>query len=220
ALWAAAFGFGLVSLLVARWHPGGSFAGTSWVAAVAELAAGWALIAAGLRLELRRPPNRSGYLLAAAGVSWFFVEWNNPAIGSPVAFAFGLVVWALAPPVVAHAILAYPSGRPLPAPDRAAVLAAYLGAGLVLGLLPALVFDPGQQACSQCPANLLSVTSNQDAVRVLTEWGVRLGLVWPIALAAVAAWRFTRSSTTVRWMTAPVVLGGVAYLLLVWADFA
>jgi signal transduction histidine kinase len=100
------------------------------------------------------------------------------------------------------------------------VLAAYAGAGLVLGLLPALVFDPRQQACGQCPANLLSVTSNQDAARVLTQWGVRLGLVWPVALAAVAAWRFTRSSTAVRWMSAPVALGGVAYLLLVWADFA
>jgi signal transduction histidine kinase len=218
--WAAAFGFGLVSLLVARSHPDGSFGGTSWVAAVAELGAGWALIAAGLRLSLRRPPNRSGYLLAAAGVSWFFVEWNNPAIGSPAAFTFGLVVWALAPPVIAHAILAYPSGRRLPLLDRGAVLAAYVAAGLALGLLPALMFDPQQQACSQCPANLLSVTSDQDAVRVLTQWGVRLGLVWPLALAAVAAWRFTRSGTAVRWMTAPVVLGGVVYLLLVWADFA
>ena len=187
ALWAAAFGFGLVSLLVARSHPGGSFGGTSWLAAVAELAAGWALIAVGLGCALRRPRNRSGYLLAAAGVSWFFVEWNNPGIGSPAAFTFGLVAWALAPPVVAHAILAYPSGRPLPLPGRAAVLAAYAGAGLVLGLLPSLVFDPRQQACGQCPANLLSVTSNQDAVRVLAQWGVRLGLVWPVALAAVAA---------------------------------
>src|SRR5215472_14187914 len=93
ARWAAAFGFGLVSLLVARSHPGGSFAGASWVAAVAELAAGWALIAVGLRLALRRPANRSGYLLAAAGISWFFVEWNNPAIESPAAFTFGLVAW-------------------------------------------------------------------------------------------------------------------------------
>ena len=219
APWAAAFGFGLVSLLVARSHPGGSFGGTSWVAAVAELAAGWALIAAGLRLALRRPPNRSGYLLAAAGVSWFFVEWNNPGIGWPAAFTFGLVAWALAPPVVAHAVLAYPSGRPLPVLERGALLAAYVGAGLVLGLLPALAFDPRQQACSQCPANLLSVTSDQEAVRVLAQWGVRLGLVWLVALAAVAAWRFTRSSTAVRWMTAPVVLGGVVYLLLVWADF-
>jgi len=219
ALWAAAFGFGLVSLLVARSHSDESFAGTSRVAAVAELAAGWALIAVGLRLALRRPANRSGYLLAAAGVSWFFVEWNNPGIGSPVAFTFGLVVWALAPPVVAHAVLAYPSGRPLPAPGRAALLAAYVGAGLVLGLLPALVFDPKRQACSQCPVNLLSVTSSQDAVRVLTAWGVRLGLVWPVALAVVAVWQFTRSSAAVRWMAAPVVLGGVVYLLLVWADF-
>jgi signal transduction histidine kinase len=136
-----------------------------------------------------------------------------------VAFTFGLVVWALAPPVVAHAVLAYPSGRPLPAPGRAALLVAYVGAGLVLGLLPALVFDPKQQACSQCPVNLLSVTSDQDMVRFLAQCGVWLGLVWPVALAAVAAWQFARSSSAVRWMAAPVVLGGVVYLLLVWADF-
>jgi len=43
--------------------------------------------------------------------------------------------------------------------------------------------------------------------------------MWPVALAAVAAWQFARSSTALRWMAAPVVLGGVAYLLLVWADF-
>src|SRR2546428_3188255 len=109
------------------------------------------MLTAGLHLRVRRPGNRAGYLLAAAGVAWFFVEWNNPGIGSSVAFTFGLVAYALAPPVVAHAILAYPSGGPFSRLERLTLASAYIGTGLVLGLLPALFFDPHRQACSLCP---------------------------------------------------------------------
>lgn len=218
--WSAAFGFGLLTLAVARSEPGGSFGGASWAAALAELVAGWALIGAGLYLSLRRPRGRSGYLLAAAGVAWFFVEWNNPGIGSSVGFTFGLVSWALAAPMVALAVLIDPSGRSLPALDRVAVVGAFVAAGLLLGLLPALFFDPQQQACNLCPANLVVIRSDPDTVHALNRWGVRLGLVWSIALAALVVWRFARSSAPLRRVAAPVVLGGVVYFLLVWGDFA
>ena len=46
-MWPAAFGFGLLSLLIARSHPGATFGGSSWTAGLAELAAGWAVIGAG-----------------------------------------------------------------------------------------------------------------------------------------------------------------------------
>ena len=155
ACWTAAFSFGLLSVAVARTEPGGSFGGASWVASFAELAAGWALIGAGLHVSSRRPGSHAGYFLAAAGVAWFFVEWSNPGIGWSAGFTFGLVTSALAPPVVALAVLTYPSGR-LAAPlDRSLVLGAFAAAGLVLGLFPAILFDPHRQACNLCPANLL-----------------------------------------------------------------
>jgi signal transduction histidine kinase len=190
------------------------------VAGLAELGAGWAMIGAGLHLSRRRPGDRSGYLLAAAGVSWFFADWNNPGIGFPAGFTFGLLTWALAPPVVVHAVLAYRSGGPLRPLDRIALAGAYAGAGLVLGLGPALVFDPRGQGCNQCPANLVLIRGDQAVFGALNRWGVRLGLIWTLALAALAVWRLARSSAPARRMAAIVVLGGAAYLLLVWADFA
>jgi signal transduction histidine kinase len=220
ALWPAAFGFGLLSLAIARSHPEGSFAGDSWESALAELGAGWGLIGAGLYLRIRRPSSRSGYLLAAAGVGWFFAEWNNPEIGSSLGFTFGLLVWAMAPQLVAHAVLAYPSGGPLSLVDRIALLGGYLNAGVVLGLLPALVYDPPAEACNFCPPNLLLIRGDDAAFIALNWWGVHLGLIWTGALAVLVVWRFARSSVSLRRLTTPVVLGGVAYLLLVWADFA
>jgi signal transduction histidine kinase len=219
-LWIAAFGFGLLSLLIARSHPGGSFGGVSRVAAAAELAGGWAMIGAGLQLCVRRPGNRSGYLLAAAGIAWFFVEWNNPGSGSSVAFTFGLVTYGLAPPLVAHAILVYPSGRTLSRPERLALATAYVGGGLLLGILPALFFDPSEQGCGLCPANLLLLHGDHAVVDALNRWGVRLGLVWAIALATLALWRLARSSAPQRRVTAPILLPGTGYLLLVWWDLA
>ena len=58
------------------------------------------------------PRKRSGYVTAAAGVAWFFPEWNNSGIGSSIGFTFGLLAWALATPLVAHAVLAYPFAGP------------------------------------------------------------------------------------------------------------
>ena len=204
AVWPSAFGFGLLSFLIARSHPGATFGGASWRAGLVELVAGWMVIGAGLHgWWLRR--NRSGLLLAAAGVAWFFAEWNNPGVGVGVAFTFGLVAHALAPPVVAHAVLAYPSGRLSSGLERAAVTVAYVGAGLILGLFPTLFFDPARGACSLCPPNLLLVQSEPATFESLNRWGVRQGLVWTIGIAALCLWRFMRSSAPSRRVTAPVL---------------
>jgi hypothetical protein len=124
--------FGFASLAEARSAPGGSFAGRSTLAAVAELAAGWSLIAAGVVESGRRRARRAGLLLAGAGIGWFFAEWNNPGVGSPTAFTFGLIVSGLAAPLVAHAALAYPTGRLDSRLDARVLLLAYAGAGLAL----------------------------------------------------------------------------------------
>src|SRR5262249_38492829 len=88
ALGALGAAFGLLTLAEARSAPGGSFGGTSWAGALSELAAGFALIAAGMAESWRKPASRGGLLLAAAGIGWFFTDWNNPGLGSPAAFTF------------------------------------------------------------------------------------------------------------------------------------
>ena len=92
ALWPIGLAVGLGSLAIARSSPGFGFAGSSLWTAAAALAAGWALIAVGLIAWARRPASRFGLLLAAGGIGWFLQEWNNPGIGSELAFAIGLVL--------------------------------------------------------------------------------------------------------------------------------
>jgi signal transduction histidine kinase len=219
ALWSAAFGFGLLSVLIARSHPGTTFGAESWRAGLVELTAGWALIGAGLDVWWRRRRRRSGLLLAAAGAAWFFAEWNNPDIGVGAAFTFGLVAFALAPPVVAHAVLAYPSGRVSSRLERLGVAVAYVGAGLVLGLLRTLSFDPSRQACNLCPPNLLLIHGRPGWVESLDRWGLWLGAVWAIGIVALCVWRLARSSASLRRVTTPVLVAGAGYLMLIAWDF-
>jgi signal transduction histidine kinase len=222
ALALGAFGaaFGLLTLAQARSAPGGSFAGTSWVGAVAELAAGWALIAVGVAETWRRPASRAGLLLAGAGIGWFFAEWNNPGLGLSAAFTFGLIVSALAAPLVAHAALAYPAGRLESRLDLGVLVFAYAGAGLVLGLLPAMFFDPGPQGCSLCPANLVLARSEPGLVSGLQWVGLVLGLVWAAGLVAAGARRLGKASPPLRRRLWPVLAPAGCCLVLVGADFA
>jgi signal transduction histidine kinase len=219
ALWPVGLAVGVGSLAIARGTPGYGSAGSSLWTAAAGLAAGWALIAVGLIAWARRPASRFGLLLAAGGISWFLQEWNNPGIGSELAFTIGLVLYALCAPLIAHAVLAYPSGRLSGWPDRAGLTAAYLDAGLVLGLLPALFFDPASQGCGQCPRNLLLVRDDLDLFNSLNRVGVRLGLGWSLALIVLVAWQLARSTPALVRLRAPVVAAAAAFLGLVAWDF-
>jgi signal transduction histidine kinase len=212
--------FGLLTLANATSAPGWSFGGTSWVSAVAELGAGWALIAVGTVEAVRRPMSREGRLLSVAGIGWFFADWNNPGLGSPAAFTFGLVVYALAAPLVAYAALAYPGGRLDARPDRSALGIACAAAGLVLGLFPALFFDPRREGCALCPANLVQVGSEPGLVNGFLRAGLLLGLGWVIALVAIGARRLRMAHPPLRRLLGPVLVPAACYLLLVGADFA
>jgi signal transduction histidine kinase len=213
ALWLGAFGFGLLSLLIAQSHPGATFGGESWEAGAVELITGWSMIGAGLYVWWGRGEGRSGLLLAAAGMTWFVAEWDNPGIGT--AFTLGLAAHALAPAFVAHAVLAYPFGRLPSRLERLSVSLAYVDTALILGLLPALFFDPGRQGCGLCPPNLLLLDNRPDLFESLNLWGIWLGIIWTIGFAALCIWRLARSSPPLRRLTAPVLLGGIAYALLV-----
>lgn len=155
ALAAGAIALGAFSIAVARAGPAYSFAGRSSAAAALELVGGLALVAAGLAAHRRRPESHFGLLLAAAGLAWFLLEWNNPDAGSAFVFTAGLVLFAAAAPIVAHAALAFPEGRIERRSERTAIATAYIGAVIALGLLPTLVFDPRASRCYACPHNLL-----------------------------------------------------------------
>jgi signal transduction histidine kinase len=221
AVLAAGLAAGVFSLAVARRGAGNSFGGGTASAGIAELAAGYALLGVGLAAWMRPRQARLGAILVAASFAWFFLEWNNPAAGSAVVFTLGLVLYAAAPPLVAHAMLAYPDGRVGWWPGRLGLALGYAGSVLVLGLLAAAVFNPAAQLCAQCPRNLLLVGGGSSgAYGGLNRAGVYVGLTWSLLLILLAAGDLARSTPARRRVAAPVVVAGCAYLGLVAADFA
>jgi len=221
AVLVAGLGLGVFSLAVARRGAGNSFGGGSAFAGAAELAAGYALLGVGFAALMRPRQARLGAILAAASVAWFLLEWNNPAAGSAFVFTIGLVLYAAAAPVVAHAMLAYPVGRVGWWPRRLGLALGYTGSVLVLGLLAAAVFDPASAGCAQCPRNLLLVGGGSSgAYGSLNRAGIYLGLTWSLLVILLAAGDLVRATPARRRLAAPVVLAGCVYLGLVAADFA
>ena len=219
ALWPAGLALGAFSLAIARDEPAFSFAGSSLEGAVALLGAGWALLACGLVFWGRRPGNAVGPLLAAGGCAWFLAEWDNPGVGSALVFTIGLALYTTCPPLAGWAMLAYPGGRLASWEERVTVALALAGGVLVLGLLPALVYDPAALGC-ECPDNLLLVSDRPPLFDDLGRIGVHFGLVWSLLLIVAAGWRFARSSRTRRRVVVPVIVTGCVYLGLVAGMFA
>jgi signal transduction histidine kinase len=219
SLAAAGAACGVAAVLAGRADPGWWFAGESPAAAVLELTAGLALLAAGAAAWWRRPDSAFGALLALAGVGWFVPEWNNPEAGGSLTFTAALALGAAAPPLLAHAALAYPAGRLRSRAERAAVVAAYFACVAVAGLLPALLLDPASQGCGDCPDNLLLVTADAALAADLQRLGLRLGALSSVLLVALAAWRTLRASVAERMLTAPVLAAAGVYLLAVAAQF-
>jgi signal transduction histidine kinase len=209
---------GLATLAVARDAPDASFAGSSAAGEIAALAGGWSLVAAGLAFSLRRPGNRFGLLLVGAGFAWFLPEWANPGALGALAYTVGLVGGFACVPLVAHAALTYPTGRLRARLELVAVVLAYAGAALSLGLAPALVFDPKAAGCFDCPRNLVLVDGSAGRYTDLNRVGFDLALLWLSALGAVLLWRITRSLRRRAGIESAVAAAAGVYLALVAAE--
>jgi signal transduction histidine kinase len=207
---------GILSLAAARHDPLGSFAGTSTLGGLAELAAGWSLVIAGLLFWVRYPANRTGVLLTAAGFAWFLPEWSNPGVGTAVGFTVGIVGFNACVPLVAHAAAAFPTGRLRSRVDLAVVTASYAGGLLLLGLLPTMVFDPEAAGCVECPRNLALLHGDADLFDKLNHYGLRVGIGWLAVLAALLVWRLVRSFQAV---VLPALVPSILYLGFVAWDF-
>jgi signal transduction histidine kinase len=215
-MFTAGISFGVLSLAIARHEPAFVwFAGDSTARAAGELAAGWALLTVGLMALARRRGGGFGALLVAGSFGWFLLEWNNPGIGYALGFAIGLTLYAAAPPLIAHAALVYPGSRLSSRLDGLVLAAAYVGAVGVLGLAPALFFDPKSIGCIQCPSNLLLVGPSPRLSDVFSRIGVQAGLAWSLALAVLLLLRLVRSSPALRRLLWPVLVPAAVYLGLV-----
>ena len=98
-----------------------------------------------------------------------------------------------------------PGGRLSSRLDRLGVAAAYAGAVLVLGLFPALVFDPAARSCSSVRRICCSSSDSPRLYDGLNRVGVYAGLAWSLALIALLALRLGRSTPALRRLVWPAL---------------
>jgi signal transduction histidine kinase len=207
---------GVDAVVIARNHPDLSLAGDAVWASAAQLAAGWALAAAGLAHAARRPTSPCGPLLAAAGVAWFISEAPNPEAGSALIFTAGLLLSASCPPLVAHAALTHATGRLRTRIDVTVVALGYASAVGVLGLASAALYDPAAQGCLECPSNLVHVGGSATAARSVARAGLWMVCAWGALTVGLLLWRQIWGSPAARRFGAPVA-GPTAVLLAFFA---
>jgi signal transduction histidine kinase len=215
----AVIGAALIALAVARREPDWALAGESSRRLAFELSAAVAVAAAGTLVRVHGPDARSGTLLVAAAAAWLAAEWNSPGALGPIVFTVGLLVGALAPAIVTHALLSHGRGRLTGLPERLAVTASYVSCGLLLGLATAAVTDPRAQGCGSCPANVARLLHAPAVDAWLQRWGLRLGVAALVAGAVLALIRLWRSSVARRRAVAPVVVPAVVFLGVVVARY-
>jgi len=177
----------------------------SWAAAT--VAAASSFVVAGLFAWLRRPANRLGPLILAAGLTLLArqLRYSQDALLFTLFFLFGEVGYALA----AHAILAYPSGR---VQGRGPRLLMRVGYATVLVFPLAILLLHGERGAllgiPLRPRSLLLISDRPHAVELLQKTQIALFFgVLASLWVAVIVWRLLRATPRARRMLAPLVVG-------------
>ena len=190
-----------------------TFAGHSPLAATLQLAAGWALVAAGLVTWTRRPTWPAGPLAIVAGIAWFAPDWVAWQTGPGVVRILAVGALGIAGAAVAQLVLGAPGGTP---PDRRAraLVVAIWAATAVTGVGRILFYDPlADVSCAAyCAANPLLAHGDVTIAAVLDRLEAATALIALVAVAVVAGRRLVRADTATRVAAEPIALAGVAFL--------
>jgi signal transduction histidine kinase len=186
---------------------------TSRAHALAIVAVGWSFLIAGLVAWSRKPGNRVGPLMVAAGLALLLrqLRYSETALVFTVFYALGNVGYALVP----HSVLAYPSGRIVDRGERALVKAGY---AVVLAFpLAILLFYDETRALLEYPTpreSLLLVTGAPELAEVLQKaFVVAFFGVLATLYIAVLVRRFVHATPRARRILAPLLLAAVAVAL-------
>jgi signal transduction histidine kinase len=175
---------------------------------------GWSFVGTGLYAWRRRPESRFGALLTLLGFAWFLGPLG--AADDPLLFILGIVLGSVWGPVLAHALLSFPSGRLATRRQRALVSAGYI---LVpLAPVPGLLFSDSDDLVDcegTCPRNPLLVSRDESLGETLFAAGsaVLMTLCLLVVWMLVARWRAAGPSE--RRGLAPLFGAGAVALLLV-----
>ncbi|MEU6657742.1 histidine kinase [Streptomyces sp. NPDC046821] len=187
---------------------------------VRDLAVGWSYTAAGVVAWRRRPANRTGPLMIAEGVTWFFGNLQGTSV--PVLFAFGAWWEALNMAILLHLVLSFPEGRLTTVLTRRLVQFAY-GLVAIGGFVRTLLFDPGKATgatyldCTSCGPNALYIPGTHDLFApVDTVYHAAAWVVSAVAAVAIVQ-RWRQASPARRQALLPAWLGiGIAVVFLMW----
>jgi signal transduction histidine kinase len=148
----AGLGFGLLYLALVL---GSDHTDDPGLTAALGLLVGWSFVGTGLFAWWRRPGNRTGLLMAAAGFAWFATGVS--AANDDLVFTIGIALDGIFPAIIGHLLLAFPTGRLETRAQRAVVAATYFTVTVLQ--VPSLLFEDE-------PRNLLVVEPDQR----LSDW--------------------------------------------------
>jgi signal transduction histidine kinase len=187
--------------------------GQSAAEAAAQILVAWTFIGAGLIAWSQRPNSRLGILLVLAGFALMARRFQYSDDSAVFTAGFGMgELWNV---LIAHAVLAYPSGRLQSRFERVMVALAYV---LVVAfpLATLLVYEPSQSCLYHCgepnaPHSLLLLHADagafdalHDAFRITTY-----GVLGSILLLLIAR-RFLTATPSRRRTLAPMIVAGGA----------
>ncbi|HEY3530673.1 MAG TPA: histidine kinase [Nocardioides sp.] len=175
-----------------------------------DFATGFSFFLGGAVAVDRRPGNRLGPLMVLNGVSWFCGNWMNIPNGWSLEFLH--LGEAAAAGLLAHLVVAYPSGRLTTRFERAVVLAAYV---VPTGAMALSLLTQDTSRCPACPAVPAALPDLPDAALAHRFFLVYDRSAWVLVplFFAVLWLRWHRSSPAARRDLAP--LWAVACILVV-----
>jgi signal transduction histidine kinase len=189
-----------------------TYAGRSGPAAGLMVAAGLALVLAGLLASLTSQAGPAGDLAVLAGIVWFAPVWVGWEVGPPLVRSIGMLAAGFVFPLLFYLVLTFPGGR-LPATGtRALAWAVYLEAALAaLGL--ALFRDPylDPTCWANCTDNVFLFRSLPALARAVTATDRWFTTVVATTLLAVCAWRLLARRGRARVMLVPIALPAIVF---------
>jgi signal transduction histidine kinase len=214
ALWAlaavgVAFGLAVLALILTSDH-----AEPTWAWGALGLLVGWSYLGVGLFAWGRRPDNRVGLLMTAAGFAWL-VSYSGFS-DLPLVFTLGNILGSVFFAVAVHLLLAFPSGNLQSRAERWIVATGYMLTTILV--VPAWLFaNPDSLDCDDCPDNVLLLHDSETLVTVTSAVVNGLGAVVVAATLVVLIRRWRRATPPQRRFLVPVYSAGVAlaFLLIV-----
>ena len=184
-----------------------TYAASSGFASALDLAAGLALLAAGILAWHERSGASLGPLALLMSIVWFGPDWIGWEDGAAFARSLGMLAAPLAFALLVHLALAAPLGRLAGRAARATVAVAYAAAA-VASAGRALFRDPFEDpdCWSNCTDNVLLVQADRGLAEVLDVLWRSSTLAAALLVAGLAVWRLWRATVTARRALWPVLL--------------